>query len=544
MRSLVSVCLTLFARHAALAASLAAPAPPKVTLDAGTFLGTVDGLAHRFTGIPFAQPPIGDLRLRLPVAPPPYTGTHNATAFGLACTQLPSGPDFPASIASNVTAFFDGMAPPQSGEDCLTINVWTPAGVAPGAKLPVVVWIYGGGFTMGSTGAFNGSAVVSRSVEMGTPVVYVSMNYRLSVFGFLASKEVMDARVGNLGLQDQRLALHWVQKYVHAFAGDPTKVTIWGESAGAVSVAMHLVANRGAAQGLFRGAFMNSGSPLSTGDLTHAQQFYDSVVADTGCAGARDTLQCLREAPFEVLQSAAMALPGLFTPQSLNIPFNPRADGVFITDNPQTLVARGEIADVPFVNGDCDDEGTLFTIQLLNITTEAELRTYLATIYLPGATPAELDDVLRLYPQDPAQGSPFGTGAANALSPQFKRLAAIQGDLIFQAERRFLLAQRAGKQRVFSYLNKRLKATPGLGSAHATDLLNVYGPGDMTDYLVNFVNNLDPNGPGLLHWPAFTEAERQLLTFQDGDVPLAISLDDFRAEGMALFTRLLQATPF
>ncbi|GJE92626.1 carotenoid ester lipase precursor [Phanerochaete sordida] len=540
---LPSLVLLSLALGRAMPSSAAPAAAPSVTLDHGTFVGSVDGLANRFLGIPFAKPPVGDLRFRLPVPNAAYSGTHTATAFGHACPQQTAPPQFPASVQSDVTAFVDSTTITDIAEDCLTLNVWTPANVAKGAKLPVVVWIYGGGFETGGTSTFNGSAIVSRSVEMNTPVVYVSMNYRLTVFGFLASQEVKNAGVGNLGMQDQRQAMRWVQQYISAFNGDPTKVTIFGESAGSISVSLHLLTSNGNPGGLFRAAFMESGSPFAMNDITHGQQTYDGIVEQVGCAGAKDTLECLRQASFQALMDVVNASPGLTSPLALNLPWAPLVDGVFLTDDPQKLVARGAIANIPFVNGDCDDEGTLFSIGTLNLTTDAEVRAYLSANYFPNATPSQLDTLLEIYPQDPAQGSPFGTGDANAISPQFKRLAAIQGDLVFQGPRRFLLNSRSSKQATFSYLNKRLKATPGLGSAHGTDLLNMYGPGDMTEYLINFASTLNPNGPGLLNWPAYTISGKQLLTFLDGAVPLAITQDNFRTNGTDLLTQLLQANP-
>ncbi|GJE92623.1 carotenoid ester lipase precursor [Phanerochaete sordida] len=543
----VPTLLALSAGSAVLAS--ASPAPrglPSVTLDQGTFTGAPAGLANKFLGIPFAQPPTGNLRFNLPVPNAPYTGAHDAGSFGPACPQQAAQLPVPPGIVSNVTQFIvetvTAVVTPFS-EDCLTVNVWTPADVPAGAKLPVVVWIFGGGFEFGGTSMYDGGVIVSRSVEMGTPVVYVSMNYRLSAFGFLAGQEVKDAGVGNLGLQDQRQALRWVQQYIPAFGGDPTKVTIWGESAGAISVALQLLAHNGAAEGLFRGAFMQSGSPTPVGDVARGQADYDALVARTGCAPARDTLQCLRGVPFAALLAAVDASPSITSRQSLALAWMPRADGVFLADDPQVLVQQGRVADVPFVTGDCDDEGTIFALSNLNITTDTQLRAYLAEFFLPHASAAQLDTLLALYPADPAQGAPFGTGALDALSPQYKRLAALLGDLVFQAPRRFFAGERAGAQRVFAFLNKRLKATPGVGSAHGTDLLNVYGGGDMADYLIHFVVALDPNGPGLLSWPAYSAARPQLLTFLDGPVPLALSEDTFRAEGMSFVTELSLADP-
>jgi carboxylesterase type B len=254
------------------------------------------------------------------------------------------------------------------GEDCLNLNVITPANVRPGSKLPVVVWIYGGAFEEGSTILYDGTVIVNRSITLQQPVIYVSMNYRLSALGFLASQEVKDARVGNLGLWDQRLALHWVQTYIHAFGGDPSKVTIWGESAGAISVSLQMVTNGGDTEGLFRAAFMESGSPQPASDITAGQPYYDFLVESTGCSGSPDTLSCLRAAPYDDLKAAMDATPLYTSYQSVALAWQPRVDGVFLVDDPQKLLQRGEVARIPFVSGDCDDEGTLFSLSQTNIT--------------------------------------------------------------------------------------------------------------------------------------------------------------------------------
>ncbi|EIN12169.1 carotenoid ester lipase precursor [Punctularia strigosozonata HHB-11173 SS5] len=522
---------------------------PTVTLDKGTFVGLNEGTVYKYLGIPFAQPPVGDLRFNLPVANSPYNGTHSAIALGAACPQqavsLPIGTGLVAdAVAFIVNSIFQIVT--GSEEDCLTINVVVPSTATSTSKLPVVAWIFGGGFELGSPGMYDGGVIVERSIELGEPIIYVSMNYRVSAFGFLASQEVKDAGVGNLGLQDQRLALKWIQKYISAFGGDPDKVTIWGESAGAISVAMHMLTNGGDTEGLFRGAFMESGSPIPVGDITHGQAVYDAIVDETGCTGASDTLQCLRELPYTTLKAAVDKSPNIFSFQSLNLAYLPRVDGNFLTDDPQKLVQSGSVADIPFVNGDCDDEGTLFTLVLLNITTEQEVRDYVVQNYVPEISDSDLDTLLTLYPADPTQGSPFDTGILNALTPQFKRLAAMQGDLVFQAPRRFFLQQRSAKQKIWSFLSKRLKALPALGALHASDILDIYGTGEMRDYLVHFVNNLDPNGDTgtTFNWPQYTNDSPQLLTFLDDlTTPLQITQDNYRVDGMQLLTQLSLAEP-
>ncbi|KAI0754515.1 carotenoid ester lipase precursor [Daedaleopsis nitida] len=514
---------------------------PTVQLDNGTFIGISDGDVNKFLGIPFGKAPVGDLRFNLPEPVDPYTGIQTATAYGPACPQQA----FDSSVLSGlpkdtvdfiVNGFYNIVSP--SDEDCLSINIVVPAGTKPNAKLPVAVWIFGGGFEIGGTNTYDGGIVVQRSVALGEPVIFVSMNYRVSAYGFLASQEVQNAGVGNLGLQDQRLALRWIQKHISAFGGDPTKVTIWGESSGAISVALQMVTNGGNTEGLFRGAFMQSGSPIPVGDLNHGQGDYDAIVAQTGCSGASDTLQCLRHVPFETLKKAVDKSPGIFSFRALRLTWLPRMDGKFLTDWPQKLVQKGQVAKIPFVNGDCDDEGTLFSLSLRNITTDHALEGYMRGNYLPDISQTDMASMLALYPDDTAAGSPFGTGLENALTPQFKRVAAIQGDLVFQAPRRFFLQHTSGKQPTWAFLNKRLKGLPVLGSAHATDLLNVFGGGDMTDYLINFVNRLDPNGPTGIPWPQYTTSAPKLLTFLDGATPLAITDDDYRVDAMKLLTKV------
>ncbi|KAI0790998.1 carotenoid ester lipase precursor [Abortiporus biennis] len=511
---------------------------PSITLDKGTFEGVTDGVTNKFLGIPFAKPSTGGLRFRLPVPNDAYTGSHLANVFGPSCPQQGSTLKLPGEVVTESISFVVNqvlnVVVPES-EDCLTLNVWAPASATSTDKLPVVAWIYGGGFQFGGTSTYDGGVIVQRSIELGEPIIYVSMNYRISAFGFLASKEVKEAGVGNIGMQDQRQALRWIQKYITAFGGDPTKVTIWGESAGAISVALHMVANDGNNEGLFRGAFMESGSPIPVGDITNGQQDYDAIVQETGCTGAADTLECLRQVPFEILKAAVDQSPAIFSFQSLKLAWLPRADGTFITAPPQSLVQQGQVSSVPFVTGDCDDEGTLFATSSLNLTTDAEVRDYIKTVFLPNAPESDIDQLLTLYPSDVTKGSPFDTGDLNAITPQFKRIAAILGDVVFQAPRRFFLQQRAGKQNTWSFMSKRLKATPVLGSLHGSDLLNSYSGGDLTDYLVNFVNHLDPNGAGsVISWPQYdaTSSSPQILTFLDGMEPEVITPDTFRQEAI------------
>ncbi|KAJ7599913.1 carotenoid ester lipase precursor [Mycena floridula] len=517
--------------------SAAALASPSVKLDSATFTGTSSGSVSKFLGIPFAQPPVGDLRFRLPQPIPSYNGSYTVTSFRPACPQqaieLPILTGLAQDVVDYVANSIFGIVFPDA-EDCLTINVVKPTSATATSKLPVVAWIFGGGFELGSPAMYDGATIVQRSIDLREPVIYVSMNYRVTGFGFMAGKEIKAAGVGNLGLQDQREALRWVQKYISSFGGDPTKVTLWGESAGAISASLQMLANGGNTEGLFRGAFLESGSPIPVGDISHGQPYYDAVVSHTGCSGAADTLACLRTVPYAKLKAAINLSPGIFSYQSLDLAWLPRADGVFLTDSPQKLVQAGKVANIPFVSGDCDDEGTLFSLSTLNITTDAQLKTYLKTLWLPSIADADLTKLMTLYPSDITQGSPYGTGILNALTPQSKRIASFQGDAVFQAPRRFFMQARSGKQNMWGFLSKRFKVLPILGSAHFTDIVNSYGGGELEDYLINFVATLNPNGNSVATWPQYTTAAPNLMTFHDDILfPTTITQDTYRKDAMA-----------
>jgi len=375
---------------------------------------------------------------------------------------------------------------------------------------------------------------------MGQPIIYVSMNYRLAAWGFAGSEEIKKAGVGNLGLRDQRLAFKWVQKYINNFGGDPSKVTIWGESAGAISVALQMITNDGNTEGLFRGGFMQSGAAFPVGDISGGQADFDKFVNDTGCSKAEDKLDCLRSVPEEVFQNAVDMSAVISGFRSLNLAWAPRTDGKFLKEDSQKLVAKGVVAKIPYVNGDDDDEGTFFSIPLGNLSTDDEAIEYIKQNYAQKADQSTLDTIAKLYPSDPAVGSPFDTGNANQITPQWKRLAAFQGDFAFQGPRRHFMENTADRQPAWSFLNKRLKSTPGLGAYHNTDLTQtIGGHGELQDYIIRFVNHLDPNvgsnnsnqsSEGLIYWPSYTTKSKILLTVLDGPVPLDITKDDFRVE--------------
>ncbi|TDL14970.1 sterol esterase [Rickenella mellea] len=526
-------------------------AAPTVILPYGRFQGVSSGGLTSFLGMPFARPPVGNLRFAPPRPPIQFSGVRQATSFGNACPQQATTlPSFGKRQSLSVS------------EDCLFVNVVAPTSIPRGKLLPVVFWIYGGGFEDGDTSENQGDTLVNRSIALGEPIVYVSANYRINAFGFLGGKEVKAAGIGNAGLRDQRFAMEWVQQHVIAFGGDPTKVTIWGESAGAISVGLQMVVNDGFTGGLFRGAFMESGSPLFLSDIiTSGQEPYDQLVGNTGCSNASDTLACLRSVSADALMAAVNESPNIFSFQSTKLAWMPSVDGVFLTRNAQDLVAQGLYARVPFVTGDCDDEGTIFSLSTLNLTTSDELLDYIHSNYLPNATNADIAAIAQAYPDDVTQGSPFDTGTANAITPEFKRLSAIQGDLIFQGPRRFFLRAASKTQNAWSFLFKRGKVVNApLGALHGSDLPEFLGTSNTgflgTDALVNFVNHLNPNAPkqrstnttsllsgiNWLQWGSSAGAP-PLLTFLDPAPTVTITPDTYRVDAMNLLIKLAREFP-
>ncbi|KAF5312786.1 hypothetical protein D9619_002535 [Psilocybe cf. subviscida] len=541
-------------------------------IDAAVVSGVTNGLATKFLGIPFAKPPA---RFVASEAPLPYKGTLNAKAYGPSCPQQKiDSPDTGIAAITQVIneapELHDAIS--VESEDCLTLNIIKPTISVPnliGQPLPVLVWIHGGAYQIGDTASYDqmGTDLVKRSLALGKPMIYVSINYRqadhsrvsdlfvhhdvlrLSAYGFLAGTQIFKEGNGNLGLRDQRLALKWINKYIHAFGGDSSKVTIWGQSSGAISVGLQMMTNGGNTEGLFRAGFMQSGAPLPVGNITKGtgQVFYDVLTQDTGCASAADSLACLRALPFPVLKASVDKTPSFFSYLSLALVWHPSVDGVFLQDNPQALVRQGKFANVPIVSGTCDDEGTLFGLSSLNVTTDADFRNYISSVWLSKNPVSELDALWSYYPADVAQGSPFNTSSSNALTPQFMRVSAFIGDSVQQGPRRMFLNKAVSQgQKVWSYLSRRVKDTPGIGSYHGSDL----AIGVINDNLINFVTSLDPNTNGHgananIHWPQYSAAAPMLYTFPaEANSKPKLTPDTYRKEAIDYLNGLALAHPF
>ena len=315
-----------------------------VRVDSGKLQGVTAGAVESFKGVPFAAPPVGQLRWRAPQPVEPWSGVRLAKSYSADCMQVP----FPSDAAPL------GTTP---AEDCLYLNVWRPAGTKADAKLPVMFWIYGGGFVNGgsSPAVYDGSKFAAKGV------VFVSANYRLGRFGFFAfpelTKQNADGMVGNYGFMDQIAALKWVQKNIGAFGGDPSNVTVFGESAGGFSVSMLLTSPL--TEGLFSKAIIESGGGrtnlggqryLSTA-LPNGPASAESVGIEfahsVGIEGAgKDALDALRRLPAEKvvgnLNMATMSQPGYA---------GPMIDGRVVVSDPQSVYLSGAGQHVPIMIG-------------------------------------------------------------------------------------------------------------------------------------------------------------------------------------------------
>ncbi|CAI6091975.1 unnamed protein product [Clonostachys chloroleuca] len=454
-----------------------APGPPTASVQNGTLTGLHLSQLNQdlFLGVPFARPPVGDLRLRHPQSlNHSWEGDRDATRRGDSCVGY--------------AGFAKGL---NMSEDCLTLDIARPAQAGPGGDLPVLVWIYGGGFTAGGSAdsRYNTSYLVKASVAMKKPILTVSINYRVGGWGFLASKEMHEDGASNIGLFDQRLALRWVKENIKAFGGNPDKITIAGESAGAFSVGYHLVAFDGNNENLFRAAILQSGTALgpsvnSVEQLpTSFQPIYDNVTETVGCSTAADTLACLRQVPFEALNDAFASFV-----------VTPILDGKFLSRLPSMSFAQGLVADVAVLAGSTTDEGTAtFFGPRDTLHNNSDTRAFVGSMG-NGLDRGTVDKLLELYPDDPSQGCPFGTGEMRFEQHglQYKRGAAIVGDSVIHAGRRATteyFASRPDRQRkpVFSY---RFDERPWNG---VLELIATETPVFSTHYAdVCFFFNIDP----------------------------------------------------
>jgi para-nitrobenzyl esterase len=329
--ALTALTLTAAGATAAHADATASGSVPVVTTNQGAVRGTTAGSVDEFLGIPYAAPPVGNLRWRPPQPPAAWSGVRDATTFGPSCPQ-PAGP----------------FAPPGPfSENCLYLNVYTPAVSSrdEGGR-PVLVWIHGGGLTEDAGRNYDGSKLAADGI------VVITINYRLGALGFLAHPALASrpgGAAGNYGLMDQQAALRWVQRNIARFGGDPRNVTIAGQSAGGLSVLAQMVSP--GARGLFQRAIVQSGTfALNQQPLATAEAAGEKFATAVGCPD--QTAACLRSVPVsELVSPSVVEIPGV-------------VDGAVLTQPIGTALARGQFARVPVINGITHDEELLFVAGL------------------------------------------------------------------------------------------------------------------------------------------------------------------------------------
>ncbi len=468
----------------------------------GTVAGAVVGGLSEFKGIPFAAPPVGTLRWKAPQPVKSWTGVRQAAAFAPACMQEPM-------MASR-------QAPGVSlSEDCLYLNVWTPAKTAR-ERLPVIAWIYGGGFTGGMTSAplYDGTHFARKGV------VFVSIAYRVGALGFLATPQLSRESghgSGNYGLLDQIAGLKWIRANIAKFGGDPSKVTLLGHSAGGFSVSM--LAGSPLAQGLFRSVISESGanfmppqdSPWAGGSIETLRMAEAAGKRWLERLGA-PTLDEARALPAEKIV-AAQRTPG--APH-----FWPPVDGYVIVGDQYRLWRRGRFNDTPILVGDVSDEAAGFGVHKIDsVAFEADVRHRYGK---------EADAMLAVYP--------------HATDEQATRAATqLRSDTTFDWGQYTWarLESSYGKHKAYVYYFDRPTAGDRNGSPHGQEVAYVFGnlgiggrpvpteedlaiSQEMQSYWVNFAIRGDPNGPGLPHWLAFAETAPVVMRFGVDPGPAAM----------------------
>ncbi|MGH9715160.1 MAG: carboxylesterase/lipase family protein [Candidatus Acidiferrales bacterium] len=468
-----------------------------VPITGGRVAGVLSDGVVSFKGIPFAAPPVGALRWRAPQPVKAWQGVKQADQFGPSCMQNP-----------RFTRMFD--APSAISENCLYLNVWTPA-KSPDAKLPVMVWIYGGGFFGGmtSTPAYDGTHFAHHGV------VLVSVAYRLGVFGFLADPQLsreQGGTSGNYGLLDMIQGLNWVKANIAKFGGDPTNVTIFGESAGGFAVSM--LAASPAAHGLFERVISESGSNLTPPRYDQEGGELIGTLAQAEGSGARflaklgaNNIAAARRIPADVLQKAyESASRGGFWPVF---------DGRILPRDEYLLYQERRFNDTPVLIGTNSDEGLAFA--------------------RPGVTPAKFESQVR---------SQYGkyANALLAVYPHTTDAESEQSARDLTRDTMFAwgtwswarLQTRYGRHKAYLYYFDHRSGSPLHGASHASELGFVFGnlgrPGGgpsglhgkparadidlsnvMNQYWVNFARTGDPNGAGLPHWPALHEPHAEAM---------------------------------
>lgn len=497
----------------------AGPSSGQVRSHAVIGTGEIDGLIEDglgiFEGISYAAPPVGDLRWRAPRPPLPWTGVRQAKEFGPACPQAPS---------KDVTA--ENMS-----EDCLTLNIWSPAR-SPEDRLPVMVWLHGGGFNKGSARMpiYDGTNLAKRGV------VVVTLNYRLGYLGFfghpLLTEEAKaeNAPTANFGLLDQLAALQWVKRNIEAFGGNSSNVTLFGKSAGGVSTLALMTAP--SARGLFQKAIIQSGggrwiAPTLTtgaGKFLAAHEYGERAARAFGLK-AEDALAGLRSKSWQDIRAKLSAIPEL----SDQTPF---LDGQLLTDQIEPVFARGDQLHIPIIVGANSYEGVLLR-GAFHASTDEVLH----------AVAPQLDDLSDLYPPQLLMTPDFLAdhiwGDANFVEParMIARTASQAGQAVYHYGfdfqppiLRLIGGTPHGLEVAYAFGNiRRVVPFPIAQFMHPH---NYEVSRLMVIYWTNFAKSGNPNGGEALEWPRFAEGNEETLVF--GNEGLSVE-HDYLKERLDLF---------
>jgi para-nitrobenzyl esterase len=455
-------------------------------------------------GIPYAVPPVGELRWKAPQPMPKWEGVRPAIEFGARCTQ------------KGIMEYVNFDPSEKMSEDCLFLNIWRPN--KPG-KFPVMFWIHGGGYT-GGTG--NTSMYWGDRMAQAGEVVVVTINYRLGILGFLALPALRDEdpnqSVGSYGSLDQVAALKWVKDNIANFGGDPENITIFGESAGGWSVCSMLATPL--AKGLFHKAIIESGGCETSASLEKGFEQGKVFAEKLGCQP--DDLACLRKLPDrKLLKVVNSELAGGFV-------FGPHLDGYFLKDSPLAVIRSGKFNNVPLIAGFNKNETDALVIldKTLKQTTPDQYQKVMTDYF--DVSPEEAEKLAGLYPLSELDNSPpkaYGMIATDAslACPTYLGLVASANH-----QTNVYLYR-------FEYHGQYWKRS--LGAVHSLELPFVFDTTDrppwsimlknrggheqemkqlsrsMQDYWLNFAKTGNPNGPGLQNWPAFKPDSQQLMVF-------------------------------
>ncbi|XP_066184076.1 fatty acyl-CoA hydrolase precursor, medium chain-like isoform X2 [Sylvia atricapilla] len=497
--------------------ALVAAEPPEAETKYGRVRGyqfqvdTAERSVNVFLGLPFAKPPLGSLRFSEPQPPEPWEGVRDATSYPPMCLQDKVLGQYFSDIITNRKE----KVPLQVSEDCLYLNVYTPVSTGKQEKLPVLVWIHGGGLVFGAASSYDGSALAAFD-----NVVVVTIQYRLGVAGYFSTGD--EHARGNWGYLDQVAALRWIQENIIHFGGDPGSVTIFGESAGGVSVSALVLSPL--AKGLFHKAISESGTAAKNSFTDQPNEDAQKIAALSGCENSSSAamVECLRGKTEEELLQITLKMDYFFISACV--------DGAFFPKSPRELLSEKSINAVPYIIGvnNCEFGWVIpmmmkyppFVDGLDKDVARQILQSNLA-VFIKGITSEDVDRVYKEYMGDAESPAQVRDGLLDAMGDLFFVISAVE---VARYHRD------AGNPVYFYEFQHRPSSVEGVvpefvKADHGVEIAFVFGKpflaGDATKeenklsrtvmrYWTNFAKNGNPNGEGLVHWPQYDLEEKYL----------------------------------